>query len=99
MKKKITIKEIFEDNFKQFWERNKIRHPEKSRAHIFIQVMKTLANNADILLMLIFLILNTKIRYLYDKYRHYYFSPLRFFKVTSSSYLNVTFLKTESIFS
>ena len=48
-----------------------------------------------------FLIFAVKTRYLYGKYRHYYFSPLSFFKISSSSaYLNVTLsLKTESSFS
>jgi len=48
-----------------------------------------------------FLIFTVKICYLYDKYRHYYFSPLSLLNVSSSSaYLNVTSsLKTESPFS
>jgi len=48
-----------------------------------------------------FLIFAVKIRYLYGKYRHYYFSPLSLLNVSSSSaYLNVTSsLKTESPFS
>ena len=54
MKKKITIKEIFEDNFKQFWERNKIRYPQKSRAHIFIQLITNFINIFNIIIFFIF---------------------------------------------
>jgi len=40
MKKKITVKKIFEDNFEEFWETNKVKYPKKMRDHIFVEVMK-----------------------------------------------------------
>jgi hypothetical protein len=40
MKKKITIKQIFDDNFEEFWEKNKNKYPENMREHMLIEVMK-----------------------------------------------------------
>lgn len=42
MKKKITIKQIFEENFEVFWEKNESKYPENMREHILCEVMKML---------------------------------------------------------
>lgn len=42
MKNKITIKQIFEENFEEFWEKNKSKYPENMREHILCEVMKML---------------------------------------------------------
>jgi hypothetical protein len=39
-KNKITIKQIFEDNYEEFWKMNKEKYPEKMREHMNIEVMK-----------------------------------------------------------
>ncbi|MCB2301095.1 transposase zinc-binding domain-containing protein [Clostridium tagluense] len=39
-KNKITIKQIFEDNYQEFWKGNKEKYPEKMREHMNIEVMK-----------------------------------------------------------
>jgi hypothetical protein len=41
-KNKITIKQIFEDNYQEFWKKNKEKYPEKMREHMNIEVMKML---------------------------------------------------------
>ena len=41
-KNKITIKQIFEDNYPEFWKKNKEKYPEKMREHMNIEVMKIL---------------------------------------------------------
>jgi len=35
-KNKITIKQIFEDNYLKFWKLNKEKYPEKMREHMNI---------------------------------------------------------------
>jgi Putative transposase/Transposase zinc-binding domain len=40
MKKKITIKQIFEDNFKEFWEKNATKYPEDMRKDMLAEVVK-----------------------------------------------------------
>jgi hypothetical protein len=37
---KITIKQIFQDNFQVFWKKNQKKFPEKMREHTYIEVMK-----------------------------------------------------------
>jgi len=39
---KITIKQIFSDNFGSFWEKNREKFPEEMREHAYAEVMKML---------------------------------------------------------
>jgi len=39
-KDKITVKQIFDDNFKEFWKNNNKKFPEEMRANIYDEVMK-----------------------------------------------------------
>ncbi|MGH4124515.1 MAG: hypothetical protein ACREV6_16455 [Clostridium sp.] len=39
-KNKITIKQIFEDNYPKFWKMNKEKYPKKMREHMNIEGMK-----------------------------------------------------------
>ncbi len=41
-KQKITIKQIFQDHFQLFWEKNQEKFPEKIREHTYVEVMKML---------------------------------------------------------
>jgi hypothetical protein len=39
---KITIKQIFEDNFKEFWEKSATKYPEDMRKDMLDEVLKML---------------------------------------------------------
>ena len=42
-KNKITIKQIFGDNYQGFWKNNKEKYPEKMSDNINVEVMKMVA--------------------------------------------------------